>query len=73
VVHKALETAIKNQDGELVELTFTAIGSAKLTDPTVLIPLVEKIPDGEPDSEWEKAKKQALATLRHAKPTDTED
>ena len=42
VVHKSLETAIKNQDGELVELTFTAIESTKLTDPKGLIPLVEK-------------------------------
>jgi hypothetical protein len=67
VVHKSLETAIKNQDGELVELTFTSIESTKLTDPKGLIPLVEKNPNGEPDSEWEKAKNQALATLLKAK------
>ena len=34
VVHKSLETAIKNQDGELVELTFTAIPTRKGSSPS---------------------------------------
>jgi len=67
VIHKALQTAIESRDGGLVELTFSAIGLANLTDPAPLIPLVESIPDGEPDSDWANAKQQALADLRAPK------
>jgi hypothetical protein len=66
-IHKALETAIKNRDGELVELAFQSIGLTTLPDPAPLIPLVESLPDGEPDSDWAKSKQQALADLRAPK------
>ena len=67
VIHKALETAIKNRDAELVELTLATIGLTTLPDPAPLIPLVESIPEGEPDSDWANARKQALADLRAPK------
>lgn len=64
MIHKSLETAIENRDGGLVMLTFTSIGLARLSDPASLIPLIESLPEGEADSDWAKAKKQALADLR---------
>jgi hypothetical protein len=67
VIRKALEAAMEKRDRELVDLAFASIGLARLSDPASLIPLVESFPDGEAESDWANAKKQALADLRAPK------
>lgn len=64
VLRQGLESAMRERDGNLAEACLSAIGAARLEDPAVLLPLVEKLPEGEPDSGWAEARQNALATLR---------
>jgi hypothetical protein len=63
VIRETMKQAIEKKSGRLLESVFDELDSVRLPNPQEIIALIDQLPDGKADDDWEKSKKTAREQL----------
>jgi hypothetical protein len=63
IIRESMKQAIAQQSGQLLEKIFDRLPSLKLKNPAEIVALIDQLPKGEADGDWEKSKSTAREAL----------